>query len=293
MKNTATGPHPTSELRPGWGERCALFDDDLRRRGAAEKTRRALRDRLGAVRAVGVGAGDASPRRSACAICGAGRPFCPTRRAAPTTVARKLAAPARVLPRSWSTRGGRGQPGRAAARAQAPPAAAAALKAAEVSALLNRIPADTPLEQRDRRCSSSPTPRACAPRSSSRSTRALDFDAESVRVEGKGGKTRVVPVGEHALRAVARYVRARTPRAARGDPASGRCSCRSPGGACRRRTCAGAARVGAPGRRAAGVSPHWLRHSFATHLLEGGADLRAIQELWATPRYPRPRSTLG
>jgi integrase/recombinase XerC/integrase/recombinase XerD len=107
----------------------------------------------------------------------------------------------------------------------------------------------------------------------------VDFDAESVRVEGKGGKTRVVPVGEHALRAMSRYCE-------RGRPAlatdrdqhalflskSGR---RLSTSDVRRRLRAWA-RLAAT---RAGVSPHWLRHSFATHLLDGGADLRAIQEL--------------
>ena len=60
------------------------------------------------------------------------------------------------------------------------------------------------------RCSSSPTRRACVPRSWStlRSAR-IDFDAETVRVEGKGGKTRLVPVGEHALAAICALPRAR------------------------------------------------------------------------------------
>jgi len=108
---------------------------------------------------------------------------------------------------------------------------------------------------------------------------AVDFDGECVRVEGKGGKTRFVPTGEPALRAIGRYLE-------RGRPAlltaektralfvskSGR---RLSTSDIRRRL-----RVWA--RQAAGVagtSPHTLRHSFATHLLDGGADLRSIQEL--------------
>jgi integrase/recombinase XerC/integrase/recombinase XerD len=110
------------------------------------------------------------------------------------------------------------------------------------------------------------------------------FDAEELRVEGKGGKTRIVPVGEPALRAVARYLeRGRLVLAAGADAArrpepalflskSGR---RLSTSDVRRRLRVWARQAAVVG----GVSPHALRHSFATHLLDGGADLRAIQEL--------------
>ncbi|MGI8512612.1 MAG: tyrosine-type recombinase/integrase, partial [Solirubrobacteraceae bacterium] len=107
----------------------------------------------------------------------------------------------------------------------------------------------------------------------------VDFDAETVRVEGKGSKTRLVPVGEHALRDLARYAERARPALRAGDdqPAlflskSGR---RLSTSDVRRRMRVWARHAAVGG----GVSPHWLRHSFATHLLEGGADLRAIQEL--------------
>ena len=68
---------------------------------------------------------------------------------------------------------------------------------------------------------------------------AIDFDAEAVRVEGKGGKTRLVPVGEHALAAIERYL-ARGPPRARGRPRTvAPCSCRSRGAGCRRPTSGG------------------------------------------------------
>ena len=105
------------------------------------------------------------------------------------------------------------------------------------------------------------------------------FDQEQIRVEGKGSKTRFVPVGEPALRSIAAYLERGRPALANGDgdPAlflskSGK---RLSTSDVRRRL-----RVWA--RHAAtqtGVHPHALRHSFATHLLEGGADLRAIQEM--------------
>jgi integrase/recombinase XerC len=101
-----------------------------------------------------------------------------------------------------------------------------------------------------------------------------DPDGEQVRVEGKGGRTRFVPVGEHAWRAVDRYL-------SRGRPAldarESRALFLSKSGK-RLSTSDVRRRLGIQARQA-GISPHTLRHSFATHLLEGGADLRTIQEL--------------
>src|SRR5436305_9464183 len=107
----------------------------------------------------------------------------------------------------------------------------------------------------------------------------LDFDAETVRVEGKGDKTRVVPVGEHARRALERYLAAGRPAL---DAHGARALLISKSGHrlstsdVRRRLRLWARRGGAA---PPDTHPHALRHSFATHLLEGGADLRAIQEL--------------
>ncbi len=110
-------------------------------------------------------------------------------------------------------------------------------------------------------------------------TRSLDPDGEQLRVEGKGGRTRIVPAGEPAWRAVEAYLDRGRPVLAgvAEDPAlllskSGRRLSTSDV----RRRLAIAVRHAAV---RAGVSPHTLRHSFATHLLAGGADLRAIQEL--------------
>jgi integrase/recombinase XerD len=109
----------------------------------------------------------------------------------------------------------------------------------------------------------------------------LDLADGTVRLRGKGGKTRVVPLGSYAVEAVSAYqVRARpglvshgrgTPRLfvnARGGPLS-----RQSAWLVIRRA---AAVAGLP--RPA-ISPHTLRHSFATHLLDGGADVRVVQEL--------------
>ena len=102
------------------------------------------------------------------------------------------------------------------------------------------------------------------------------------RIEGKGGRTRLVPVGEHALAALERYLaRARPLLQADGNDAlflskTGR---RLSTSDVRRRLTGWARRAVAGSPALAEAHPHALRHSFATHLLDGGADLRAIQEL--------------
>jgi integrase/recombinase XerC/integrase/recombinase XerD len=107
----------------------------------------------------------------------------------------------------------------------------------------------------------------------------ISFEDEEVRVEGKGAKTRLVPAGESALRAVARWLERGRPALQSGDGTdalflskSGR---RLSTSDVRRRLQAWARQAAIQG----GISPHALRHSFATHLLDGGADLRSIQEL--------------
>lgn len=112
---------------------------------------------------------------------------------------------------------------------------------------------------------------------------ALDTDP-AVVLRGKGGKTRLVPVGGYARAAVQAYlVRARPTLIAggRGTPAvflnsrGGRLSRQSAWAVLHR--WAGAAGLPVEGPYA--VSPHTLRHSYATHLLDGGADVRVVQEL--------------
>jgi integrase/recombinase XerD len=108
----------------------------------------------------------------------------------------------------------------------------------------------------------------------------IDTQARSVLLRGKGGKQRLVPVGRPAVQALDAYlVRGRPDlaRRGRGTPAI---FLNARGGRLSRQSAwqvlqDAAERAGIT----SGVSPHMLRHSFATHLLEGGADVRVVQEL--------------
>ena len=93
----------------------------------------------------------------------------------------------------------------------------------------------------------------------------VDFEQEAVHVRGKGGKERVVPLGEEAAYWVALWLRER-PKLARGAHDALFISARG-------------RRLDTSTLRKLFPHPHRLRHAFATHLLEGGADLRTIQEL--------------
>jgi site-specific recombinase XerD len=94
----------------------------------------------------------------------------------------------------------------------------------------------------------------------------VDFEREAVHVRGKGGKERIVPLGEEAAYWIARYLRDARPRLARGAADALFLSARG-------------RRLDTSTLRRLVPHPHRLRHAFATHLLEGGADLRTIQEL--------------
>jgi len=93
-----------------------------------------------------------------------------------------------------------------------------------------------------------------------------DFEQELLHVRGKGGKERVVPLGEEAAHWLARYLRDARPQLARGAENALFLSARG-------------RRLDTSTLRRTFAHPHRLRHAFATHLLEGGADLRTIQEL--------------
>ena len=185
------------------------------------------------------------------------------RKLAPTTVARKLAAvrgflrfslgPARVSDASLAPRRPRRLP-------QTP-------RVEEIEAVLESAQGEAPLALRNRALLE------LVYSAGLRSAEAVgldltdvDFEQELVRVRGKGGKERAVPLGEEAAYRVARYLRHGRPLLARRAENALFLSARG-------------RRLDTSTLRRLLPHPHRLRHAFATHLLEGGADLRTIQEL--------------
>ncbi len=184
------------------------------------------------------------------------------RRLQPATISRRVAAvrsclrftfgPGRVPEAAFSSRGPRRLP-------DAP-------KAAEVDELLELADGHSPLALRNRALLE------LLYSGGLRSAEAVgldladvDFEREAIHVRGKGGKERVVPLGEEAAHHVALYLRARSA-LARGAVDALFLSARG-------------RRLDTSTVRRLVRNPHRLRHAFATHLLEGGADLRTIQEL--------------
>ncbi len=262
-----------------WETALADYDRDLRARSAAERTRRAYGVDLGGFVAwaepQGKGPGDVryrDVRRFAAGLSSAD--------AAPATVARKLAAIRGLYNFLVRTERVGQNPAELVTSPKRAEKLPQVLSTEQMRDLLERIPARTPLELRDRAMLE--LAYSCGLRCEeivNLDRDSMDFESEQLRVMGKGGKERILPVGEPAQAALRRYLdRGRHGLATdRGEPAlflskSGR----------RLSNSDVTRRLGLWTREAAmaaGVSPHSLRHSFATHLLEGGADLRTIQEL--------------
>jgi site-specific recombinase XerD len=267
------------EPSPAWRAALGRFDEDLRRHGSAHKTRDAyaadLRHFAGwatAQRAEPPTVTHRLLRRYASALS--------ERRLAPATVARKLAALRSFFGMLREHGEIEANPADLLAAPKLGSELPSVLAPEQISRLLDRIPASTPLELRDRALFEIAYASGLRAEELVRlDVGSIDFDAEQLRVEGKGSKTRMVPAGEPALAALARYLERARGALSRGDdePAlflskSGR---RLSTSDVRRRLSVWSRHAAMQGA----VHPHVLRHSFATHLLEGGADLRAIQEL--------------
>ena len=279
-------------LRDAWAEAIALLDEDLRRRDAAARTRRAYAVDVGQFARWAVGRGlspqEVGPKAVRRYIARLSERSESGRRAiedrpAPSTSARKLAA-LRALFASQREHGRISQnPADLVSTPRRGEHLPHVLSAREAARLLDGIPVSSPLDLRDRAMFE--LAYSCGLRAEeivSLSTADVEHDAEQLRVEGKGRKTRFVPVGEPAMAAVRLYVeRARPALATPGQAGSADALFLSKSGRplgtsdVRRRLRTWTARVGV----GEGCSPHALRHSFATHLLDGGADLRSIQEL--------------
>lgn len=280
---------PHDKYTPGWQGALADLAADLRRRAVSANTITAY---INDCRQLAVWASEHELEPEALDLRALRRYVASLseRGQAPSTVARKLAA-VRALFAVQMQQGRLAQnPADLVAAPKRPKTLPRVLKREEVEMLLERIPAMTPLEQRDR---------ALLELAYSSGLRAeelvmlevgaVDFDSETVRVEGKGDKTRVVPVGEHALAAVARYMERGRPALATHGRESGRVpqeplflsktGRRLSTSDVRRRLRTWTRSMQGQVPALAQAHPHTLRHSFATHLLEGGADLRSIQEL--------------
>jgi site-specific recombinase XerD len=269
-----------------WRSALTRFDESLATRGMAEKTRRAYGADVGEL--ARWAADRAAPgevdyrllRRYAAHLSATSRER--GRSLSPRSVARKFAS-IRAFYRQMIERGELSQnPADLVSHARRQAPLPKLLRTDELTTLLDRIPARTPLETRDRAMLE--LTYSCGLRCEevvNLDDGDLDFDAEELRVTGKGSKTRIVPVGEPAQRALERYLA--TGRSALLQPAAQAEPALFLSKAGRRLSPSDVRRRLRLWLRNAGLSsdasPHALRHSFATHLLEGGADLRAIQEL--------------
>ena len=242
----------------------AAIDRFLASPGLSESTRRSygfdLRDFSRWLEARGLGLEEIDTRALAGYTADLGRD---RRRLAPTTIARRLASvrsfirftlgSARVPDAPFAPRKPRRLP-------DAP-------KVGEVESLVEGLAGDGPLAARNGALVE--LVYSCGLRSAEAVALDLadvDFEQEALHVRGKGGKERVVPLGEVAALALSRYIRDWRPVLARGACDALFLSTRG-------------RRLDTSTLRRLVPNPHRLRHSYATHLLEGGADLRTIQEL--------------
>ena len=272
-------PADELELSPAWQRSLDGYGSELTTRGASKATLRAYRRDL-----MELAAWATTQRREPGQLVYRDlrryAALLSERRLARTTIARKLAAARGFHGHLVATGAAEANPADLLPATKTASKLPRILARDEVVGLLERIPARSPLELRDR---------ALFELAYSSGLRAeeivsldldgLDFESELARVTGKGSKTRLVPIGEPAQAALRRYLdvgrHALGP--AHDEPALfiSRRGRRLSSSDVRRRLNKWVREAAVAGR----ISPHTLRHSFATHLLEGGADLRSIQEL--------------
>jgi integrase/recombinase XerC/integrase/recombinase XerD len=269
MKNLST-PHEAT-----WRAHLAAFDSYLKARGMAEKTRIAYGTDMEQL-ADWAAAHELDPftldprmlRRYAGVISERGL--------SKSSVARKIAS-IRAFYRHLVQRGLlAANPADLVATPKKDQYLPRVLKPAEAAGVLDAIPAGGPLDLRDRALFE--VAYGCGLRAEelvNLDVEDLDPDAEEMRVTGKGSKTRIVPAGEPAWRALERYLDRARPKLAAAAPEPALFLSKSG----RRLSTSDVRRRLRQASAGLGVTPHTLRHSFATHLLEGGADLRAIQEM--------------
>ena len=268
-----------------WETALSEYDRDLRARGSAERTRKAYGVDLGGfvewVTPQGLGPVDVrhrDVRRYAAGLSSAG--------AAATTVARKLAAIRGLYSFLVRTERAGSNPAELVTSPKRAEHLPQVLSTEQMRTLLERIPARTPLELRDRAMLE--LAYSCGLRCEeivNLDLGALDHETEQLRVMGKGSKERLLPVGAPAQKALERYLQ-KGRRALAVDHREQAMFVSKSG---RRLSNSDVTRrlglwfkeasMQTSMNGAGKISPHSLRHSFATHLLEGGADLRTIQEL--------------
>lgn len=274
-----------------WAGALKLFEDDLRRRSSALATRRAY---IADAEAFARWCADLrlEPTQLELRTLRRYLALLSERGTAPASLARRLAS-LRSLGASLREHGVIAQnPAELISYPKRGKRLPAVLKSSDAERLLDGIPADSPLALRDRALFE--LAYACGLRASELTgldVGDVDYDGEQVRVHGKGGRTRILPVGEPAQAAISSYLMRGRPKLDAAGAGGGGRSATAPEpraplflsrsgrrlatGDVRRRLRGWAMRT----RQSGHVHPHVLRHSFATHLLDGGADLRAIQEL--------------
>jgi site-specific recombinase XerD len=285
MKNKPTAPQDTDELPHAWTAALAVLDDEHRRKGAADRTRTAYAGDVGRFARWCVADGRSGPADVDVRTIRRYTQSLTERGAAASSVTRALAA-LRALFRALVRAGVvAGNPAELAPGPRRPQNLPRIVKPVDAGRLLDEIPADDDaLAIRDRAMLE--IAYGCGLRAAELvriDVQDVHLEDRALRTTGKGEKTRTVPLGDPAADAIRRYLYRGRPALAAPDtdgPAEtalllSRRGRRLSTSDVRRRMDLWVRAAGLP----SDLHPHALRHSYATHLLDGGADLRSIQEL--------------